>query len=55
MEKHTSGLKIARDILISITFCLSLANLILMIVELARDSRNARRYITFKDRDELPF
>lgn len=55
MEKRTNGLRIAKDILIIITFLISLANFIIMIVKMASDAKHNRRYVTFKDSDELPF
>ncbi|MGN0642900.1 MAG: hypothetical protein ACI4JJ_07115 [Huintestinicola sp.] len=50
-----NGISIARDILLIISLVLSLANVVLMIVQTALDSRRANGYIRFKDNDEIPF
>lgn len=55
MEKRSNGLRVAKDILILITFMISLASLIVMIVKMATDAKQNRRYVTFKDSDVLPF
>ena len=54
MEKTNKGLSIAREI-IRTTFFLTLANVVLMIVQLALAAKQNRGYIKIKDNDELPF
>lgn len=55
MEKNHRGLSIARDIILMVTFCLTLANLIIMIIQLASSVKHARGFVRIKDSDELPF
>ena len=55
MEKTNKGLSIAREILLGTTFFLTLANVVLMIVQLALAAKQNRGYIKIKDNDELPF
>lgn len=55
MGKTRKGLAIAREILLIVTFCVTVANVVLMIVQLALDTRDSRGYYKIKDSDELPF
>jgi hypothetical protein len=55
MNRTSKGISIAREILLTATFCLTIANVVLMIVQLAIDSRVSKRRIDINDRDELPF
>lgn len=55
MEKTNKGITIAREIILIITFCLTIANVVLMIVQLASGNKPSRRYVRIKDSDELPF
>lgn len=55
MSKSGKGIKIAREILLAVTFCVTVANVVLMIVELALSARDAKGYYKIKDSDELPF
>lgn len=54
MEKTRKGLAIAREILLFVTFGVTIANVILMIVQMALNSRD-RGFIKINDSDELPF
>lgn len=54
MKAH-KGIKVAREILLIITFCVTIANVVLMIVEAALNVKENNRCVTFKDSDELPF
>ena len=53
MERTNKGLIIAREIILGTTFFLTLANVVLMVVQLALSAK--RGYIKIKDSDELPF
>ena len=53
MEKTNKGLSIAREIILGTTFFLTLANVVLMIVQLALAAKQNRGYIKIKDNDEL--
>lgn len=55
MERTNKGLTVAREIILGTTFLLTLANVVLMIVQLALSARQNRGYIKIKDSDELPF
>ena len=55
MGRANKGITIAREIILTITFCLTIANVVLMIVQLALGSKEAKRCISFNDSDELPF
>lgn len=55
MGRTQKGITIAREIILITTFCLSIANVVLMIVQLALGSKEAKRCIDINDRDELPF
>ncbi|MCM1523399.1 MAG: hypothetical protein NC120_02970 [Ruminococcus sp.] len=53
MEKTRRGISIAREIILIITFCLSIANVVLMIVQFALN--HSRGTVKINDRDEMPF
>ncbi len=55
MRKSSKGVIIAREVLLIITFCLTVANVILMIVELASGFKSSRGFVRIKDSDEMPF
>lgn len=55
MERTNKGLIIAREIILGTTFFLTLANVVLMVVQLALSAKQSRGYIKIKDSDELPF
>jgi len=55
MEKSNKGIMIAREIILGTTFLLTLANVVLMIVQLALMARQNRGFVKIKDSDELPF
>ncbi|MGN1101036.1 MAG: hypothetical protein ACI4RG_02525 [Huintestinicola sp.] len=55
MNRTNKGLTIAREIILIVTFCLTIANVVLMIVQLALGSRESKRCFDINDRDELPF
>ncbi len=55
MEKTNKGIAVARDILLVITFCITIANIVLMIVERASALKHYGGYVKIKDSDELPF
>lgn len=55
MERTNKGLVIAREIILGTTFLLTLANVVLMIVQLALSAKQSKGYIKIKDSDELPF
>ena len=55
MNRVNKGISIAREIILTTTFCLTIANVVLMIVQLALAAKQNRGYIKIKDNDELPF
>lgn len=55
MERTNKGITIAREILLIITFCINIANVVLMIVQFAMNYRSSKGYVRIKDSDELPF
>ncbi|MGN0666072.1 MAG: hypothetical protein ACI4KF_06050 [Huintestinicola sp.] len=54
-RKKTNGIALARDIIIIITMALSVASLVLMIIECAANHRSSNGIIRFRDSDEIPF
>lgn len=55
MKRANKGITIAREIILIVTFCLTIANVVLMIVQLALGNREAKRCFSINDSDELPF
>lgn len=55
MRNSHKGLTIAREILLIVTFCTTIANVVLMIVQMCLESKEARGYYEIKGNDELPF
>lgn len=55
MERTHKGIIIAREILLIITFCVTIANVVLMIVQAALTYRDSKGYVRIKDADEMPF
>ncbi len=55
MEKTNKGITIAREIILIATFCLTIANVVLMIVQLAMNSKHSKGCVVIRDSDELPF
>lgn len=55
MKEKTRGLTIARNILLVIACAVTIADTVLMIIQVAVGSRSERRCANFKDTDEMPF
>ena len=55
MNRVNKGISIAREIILTTTFFLTIANVVLMIIQLAIGSKVAKRTFDINDRDELPF
>lgn len=55
MYRGHKGIMIAREILLIIMFCVTVANVVLMIVQFALGMKSAKGYVRIKDRDDLPF
>lgn len=55
MERVHKGITIARDILLIVTCCVAVAEMVLMIVGHAIGRKYYRGYVRIKDSDELPF
>lgn len=55
MEKIHKGIMLARDILLIVTCCIAVAEMVLMIVGHAFGRKYERGYVRIKDSDELPF
>lgn len=55
MEKIHKGVMLARDILLITACCITVAEIVLMIVGHAVGKRSERGYVRIKDSDEIPF